>query len=171
MNWGDKSDIRGRNIFSSLHKAKWLTPAMLNCWRFSSEIFIDKCSLTNPATACVLLLHSHIKVFWVFWVVQTYNHTHTHTHTHIRMKPHRELLRCRSGRKTKADRSERRYNQPWVLRKKRFAPSFQSSFTSSHLNTIFLLHHHHRSLLHPSLCGAHMAAGDAGTNRPSSGLE
>lgn len=55
------------------------------------------------------------------------------------MKPHRELL-CRSGRKTKADRSERRYNQPWVLRKKHFAASFQCSFYL--LSSQYTIHHH-----------------------------
>lgn len=67
------------------------------------------------------------------------------------MKPSRELLCCRSGRKTKADRSERRYNQLWVLRKKPFARSFQSSFTSSHLHTTF---YHHPPLSMWSLSAA-----------------
>lgn len=76
-----------------------------------------------------------MKVFFGVWRGSNIE-SRAHTCKNTLMEPHREPLCCRSGRKTKADRSERRYNQLWVLRKKHFAPSFHSSFTSSHLHTI-----------------------------------
>lgn len=145
MNQGDKNDkndICGCNIFF------WFE-LLVNCWRFTSNIFTGKCSLLTLQNR----VSCYYSIIWksslVFWVVQTYNHTHKNTH----IKLQRELLRCSSGRETKADRSEQRYNQPWVLRKKHFAPSFQSYFTSSHLHTIF--HHHHQPPTFPTpLCRA-----------------
>ena len=100
---------------------------------------------------CLVITLWYESVFFFFsccfeWFKHIIAHTHTHTGSHTGSCYAADL-----GRKTKADRSERRYNQPWVLRKKQFAPSFQSSFTSSHLNTIH--HHHHYSLFlfHPPL--------------------
>lgn len=125
--------------------SSWLKPTVLNCWRLSLKIFMGKCSLLTLQQE----LSCYYTIIWkCFRCFEWFKHiiAHTHTHKNTLMKPHREPLRCRSGRKTKADRSERRYNQLWVLRKKHFAPSFQSSFTSSHLHTIF---HHHLLLFHP----------------------
>lgn len=120
-NWGDKNDICGRNIFSSLYRS-WFQPLVgLNPPCLTLGGSVQKYSWVNVVyypcnSTCLVITLWYESVF----AVQTYNHTH--------MKPHRELLRCRSGRKTKEDRSERRYNQPWVLRKKHFTfflPVFQ----------------------------------------------
>jgi len=130
--------------------SSWLKPTILKCWRLSLKIFMGKCSLLTLQ----LHLSCYYTIIWkCFWCLEWFKHiiTHIHTHKNTLMKPHWEPLCCRSGRETKADRSERRYNQLWVLRKKHFAPSFQSSFTSSHLHSIF---HHHRPLFHPPLGGA-----------------
>lgn len=120
-NWGDKNDICGRNIFSSLYRS-WFQPLVgLNPPCLTLGGSVQKYSWVNVVyypcnSTCLVITLWYESVF----AVQTYNHTH--------MKPHRELLRCRSGRKTKEDRSERRHNQPWVLRKKHFTfflPVFQ----------------------------------------------
>lgn len=107
-----------------------------------------------------LVFQCHIKVFWVFAGFKS------HTHTH--MKPHPELLLCRSGEKKpkRTDQSRDIINSEFWGK----SISFQSSFTFSHLDTIFLSSTTTPSSI-PPLCVAGTAAVDASTNRPSSGLE